>query len=362
MASISLCMIVRNEHDVLGRCLDSVGGAVDEIVIVDTGSTDDTRAIAARYTDRVFDLPWQDDFSAARNFAFDQATCDYMMWLDADDVMAPAERDRLSAFRRELDVRRPDMVMMKYCLAHDGAGRCTLWNWRERLIRRGSGLRWQGAVHEAITPAGAVERTPIEICHMPGEKQLSWRNLRIYEGMRAAGKPFGARDTYYYARELYAHGLHAEAARRFEEFLARDDGWSEDRRAACLLLGECRAALGDAEGELSACYRALELGAPRSGLCCALGRCYAARELWPAAEFWFHAALECRDEEQGFINEDERGFLPYIWLCVCRDRQGDAAGARRYNELAARLHPDDRSVQHNREYFSRMDKAAGEAL
>ena len=67
MVSVSLCMIVKNEEDVLERCLESVADLVDEIIIVDTGSADRTKEIAARFTSQIFDFPWQDDFSAARN-------------------------------------------------------------------------------------------------------------------------------------------------------------------------------------------------------------------------------------------------------------------------------------------------------
>ena len=77
MPFISLCMIVRNEEAVLGRCLDSVADLVDEIILADTGSTDRTKAIAAEYAAKVYDFPWCDDFSAARNFAVSQAVGDY---------------------------------------------------------------------------------------------------------------------------------------------------------------------------------------------------------------------------------------------------------------------------------------------
>ena len=79
MVSISLCMIVKNEEDVLARCLDSAAELVDEIVIVDTGSTDRTREIAARYTDKIFDFLWRDDFAAARNESFSHAVMDYCL-------------------------------------------------------------------------------------------------------------------------------------------------------------------------------------------------------------------------------------------------------------------------------------------
>ena len=67
MIKISLCMIVKNEAAILSRCLDSVCDLMDEIIIVDTGSTDDTKAVAAKYTDRIYDFAWNNDFSAARN-------------------------------------------------------------------------------------------------------------------------------------------------------------------------------------------------------------------------------------------------------------------------------------------------------
>ena len=73
MVSISLCMIVRDEEAVLGRCLDSVRGLMDEMILVDTGSVDRTKEIAAEYTDRVYEFTWIDDFAAARNFAFSKA-------------------------------------------------------------------------------------------------------------------------------------------------------------------------------------------------------------------------------------------------------------------------------------------------
>ena len=77
MVTVSLCMIVRNEEAHLAHCLRSVKDLVDEIIIVDTGSTDQTKEIARSFSCRIFDFPWQDDFAAARNFSFDQARMDF---------------------------------------------------------------------------------------------------------------------------------------------------------------------------------------------------------------------------------------------------------------------------------------------
>lgn len=69
MIKVSLCMIVKNEEEVLRQCLDSVNNLCEEIIIVDTGSTDKTKEIAREYTDKIIDFKWIDDFSAARNIA-----------------------------------------------------------------------------------------------------------------------------------------------------------------------------------------------------------------------------------------------------------------------------------------------------
>ena len=94
MITISLCMIVKNEERILARCLDSLKGIAEEIIIVDTGSTDRTKEIAARYTDHIYDFTWVDDFSAARNFAFSKATKEYIYSADADEVLDEENRQR----------------------------------------------------------------------------------------------------------------------------------------------------------------------------------------------------------------------------------------------------------------------------
>ena len=112
-------------------------GLVEEMVVVDTGSTDSTKEVARKFTDRVFDFPWAEDFSQARNFSFSQATQQFCLWMDADDVI-----DRVPAglFRAETGASpQTDVVMLPYHAAFDEGGRPVLTYYRERLIRRLSG-------------------------------------------------------------------------------------------------------------------------------------------------------------------------------------------------------------------------------
>ncbi|HTO93602.1 MAG TPA: glycosyltransferase [Bacteroidota bacterium] len=169
MPSLSLAMIVRDESKFLDGCLASVRGIVDEIVVVDTGSTDDTVAIARRNGASVFRLAWRNDFAAARNASLDHCTGDWILVLDADERLAEGQSEQLrsclshargAAF--SLLVRSPQMMpsgpsvqVMPYA----------------RLFRRNPRVRFEGTVHEQIAPSiaragGEVFPTEIVIEHL----------------------------------------------------------------------------------------------------------------------------------------------------------------------------------------------------
>ena len=133
--TISLCMIVKNEEKTIGRCLDSIHNIVDEIIIVDTGSTDATKDIVSRYTDNLYVFEWINNFAAARNFSFSLATKDYIMWLDADDVLLPEDKNKLIA---SLAVLTPevDSVSMYYNLVLDSQGQAVSRLRRNRIVKR----------------------------------------------------------------------------------------------------------------------------------------------------------------------------------------------------------------------------------
>lgn len=359
MVSISLCMIVKNEEAVLARCLDSVAGVADEIIIVDTGSTDATPEIAAAYTDRVYAFPWVDDFAAARNEAFSKATCDYCLWLDADDVLLPEDREKLLRLKEELDPA-VDMVMMKYHVAFDAQGQPTFTYERERLIRKDAGYRWVGAVHEVIPPQGRVLHADIAVCHRKLHAADPDRNLRIFEKLLAQGETLDPRQQYYYARELYYHGRYEEAARRLTAFLDAGEGWVENNIGACRDLAHCYEALGRPARAIQALLRSLTYDAPRSEVCCDLGRLFMAQHHDAMAVFWYELALNRPVDSStgGFHEPDCHGYIPCMQLCVLYDRLGDRKQAEAYNERAAALKPDDAGVAYNRAYFAQKKAGA----
>lgn len=357
MATLSLCMIVKNEEDVLGRCLDCVKSFADEIIIVDTGSSDRTKEIASSYTDQVFDFQWIDDFSAARNFSFAQAKMDYCMWLDADDVIREEEQEKIKKLKEQLT---PDLsvVMMKYVTAFNDEGEPVFFYDRERIVKNRAGFIWQGRVHEVIVPSGKIHYTDIQIEHHSIKTEYSKRNLNIYEKMLNEGEQLEPRNQFYYGRELYYHAYYEKAIKVFNSFLNGENGigWVENLIDACRIKSFCHLRLGQEKEALSSLLRSMEFDIPRAESCCDIGKYFSKRGKWKEAVYWYQQALHLpKDEHSGaFIDMKTRTFIPAIELAVCMDHLGRYKEAAEYNELAAVYEPNSPAVKQNREYFSRV--------
>jgi glycosyltransferase involved in cell wall biosynthesis len=136
---LSLAMIVKNEAATLDHCLTSVQDLVDEIVVVDTGSHDNTKDIARRHGARVFDLPWPDSFAAARNESIRHATGQWLLWLDADEYLDEANRAKLRALLSGLADDKTAYVMDQR--SHAANGSATLVG-QVRLFRNHPAIRW----------------------------------------------------------------------------------------------------------------------------------------------------------------------------------------------------------------------------
>lgn len=355
MATISLCLIVKNEEKYIARCLDSIAGLVDEIIVVDTGSTDRTMEIASGYTSRVYSYPWTDDFSDARNYSFSKATMDYCMWMDADDVLEKTEKEKFLQFKQSLPPDT-DIVMMKYYTAFDEAGIPSFSYFRERWIRNSSRYRWVGAVHEVIPPKGKVLYSDIAICHKKTGAGDPDRNLRIYWKMLDEGKALEPRQQYYYGRELYYHEKYEEAVSVFEQFLLSSDGWIENKIEACSICADCYFRLGKEQAALTTLLRSMSFDLPRAELCCEIGKYFLEHGNYHVAVYWYEAALHTPRNEYacGFVLPDCYDYIPLLQLCVCYDKMGDQQKAKEYNERAGTCKPYSRAYLYNKQYFDSL--------
>lgn len=146
--TVSLCLIARNEESSIGMAIKSVLALVDEVVVVDTGSTDNTRIIAEGYGARVVDVSWSDDFSAARNAALDEATCNWILVLDADEFLQPI---RPVEFQRLL--HNPGIAGYRLQVGSNAAEEVAEDSASLRLFRRDQDVRYSYPIFEQLEPS-----------------------------------------------------------------------------------------------------------------------------------------------------------------------------------------------------------------
>lgn len=160
-ALLSLCMIVRNEESLLPACLESLKGFVDEIVLVDTGSTDRTAEIAMEYGARVYHHPWENDFSRHRNQSISYATGEWILIMDADEVLRSGDGPRL---REAVLDPGPDSLMVRVAnVFNGGAGQSVIQ--QVRLFRRVPTIGYSGIVHNQLTGYRSTKVVPALIYH-----------------------------------------------------------------------------------------------------------------------------------------------------------------------------------------------------
>lgn len=356
MITISLCMIVKNEEDVLARCLESSKNIADEIIIVDTGSNDKTKKIAAKYTDKVFDFTWVEDFSKARNFAFSKATKDYQMWLDADDVITEENVKKILELKKMLDPSI-DIVTFKYNTHFDELGNPILTSTRGRLFKRDKEYLWNDPVHEYITLKGNIYHAEdIFISHRK-EHNYTDRNLKIYQKQIKEGKQLSPRSTYYYARELMDNKRFEEAIYYFESFLDSNLGWIEDNICSCFNLYTCCTNLKNTDKAFSSLCKSFKYAPPRAEICCCFGYYYKEKKDFANAISWFLLATKLEKPNIiGFILNDYWDFIPFIELSLCYYNINDITNAMLYNKEAEKIKPNSNIVIQNHTFFSSIIK------
>ncbi|WP_127534305.1 glycosyltransferase [Paenibacillus kobensis] len=358
MITISLCMIVKNEEGVLARCLDSVADLMDEINIVDTGSTDSTKEIAAKYNARIFDFEWIDDFAAARNFSFDQATCSHIMWLDADDILKEKDRKLLRELKEEMpeDI---DSIIMEYHLAFDKAGNAAAGARRNRIVRREKGYRWHSPIHEFLdVREGKLFISEAAVSHERMGDHSS-RNMEIFKKkLLGASAELEGRSLFYYANELVDQQMYAEAVEHYERFVSSPGDSPEDRVFAYSKLAECYHHLGQLDHKLQSLLLSLQYDKPRADFCCSIGYCFEGKGNYPAAVHWYETALTLPKPKfhMGLLNLVCWTWMPHVQLCICYARLGELEKAYEHNEKALHYLPADENLLDNK---VRLEEALG---
>jgi len=225
--SLSLCMIVKNEEHSIGSCLTSVRSLVNEMIVVDTGSTDRTRELALAFGAKVYDFKWENDFSAARNYALDRASGDWIMVLDADEVLQPVDPEILKPLLEAPGVEGYYVFIQSYV----GDGAMVAPDRVVRLFKNKPWYRFAGAIHEQVAGSirehnrgGGLAFSDLVIhhfgylAHQVGLKQKHRRNISVIEKALAA-KPNDPFLLFSLGTEYLQQGEISKGAEQLEKAL-----------------------------------------------------------------------------------------------------------------------------------------------
>lgn len=320
MITISLCMIVKNEEAVLARCLDSLRGLMDEIIIVDTGSTDRTKEIARQYTAQVYDFSWCDDFAAARNFSFSKATQDYIYAPDADEVLDELNRRRFHMLKSAL-LPEIEIVTMHYITpAKYNTVQNSQMDIRPKLYKRLRTFTWINPVHETVRMDPVVYDSDIEIQHLP-QSQHGKRDFKIFLRSYEKNGMLPKNITTMYAKELLKCGSPEDFASA-APFFERLHQQCPNEESTCVLARYYRQKEQYDKFFSIALKNVALVG--YSEVCCELGAYYQSKKDYEEAILWYYNAAF---ETQAVLDIEANGGIPLAALAQCYDAWADAKQA-----------------------------------
>jgi glycosyltransferase involved in cell wall biosynthesis/tetratricopeptide (TPR) repeat protein len=259
---VSLCMIVKNEEANLPACLASAKDLVDEIIIVDTGSSDRTKEVAAQHGARVFDFTWADSFAAARNECLRHAHGKWIFWMDADDRLDDENRGKFGTLVRRLPDELAAYAMKCRCVYQSESDPSTVVD-HVRLFRNHFALRWEYRVHEQILMAlrrlgGRVYGSDVVIEHVGYQDaevltRKHERDLRLLL-MDHAEHPDDPYILFHLGWIHQGMGQYPEALPYLRRSLERSDPGDSIVRKLFALIVECHRKLGQQEAALAVCW------------------------------------------------------------------------------------------------------------
>jgi len=360
MPTISLCMIVKNEEDIIQRCLDSVQEVCDEIIIVDTGSVDATFEKLKKYPQiKLHHFEWVYDFGAARRESFKHATKELILWLDADDIIYPKDLEILKQIKNTPLDQLPDCLLSKYQYSHDDHGNVILSHYRERILKRSTNPTWKYKIHECVplTQFKTTDRTPFEVHHFRTE-DTSERNLTILKRCIHDPEENCARYEFYYGKECADRGKNKQAKHYLQKYLKHwdyyEDAYFATYKLAMLYFDENK------EETLKLCFDALKLDQRRAEVFCLLGLLYISEKRWDFARFWYETALLMPqpDSTLGFFDLDYYNFIPHSQLTFVYANIGDNKKAFEHVKKALKYRPSDSKSKYNYDYLNPSKKVA----
>lgn len=351
--TISLCMIVRNEEQDLGRCLESVAGAVDEVVVVDTGSTDGTVGVAEQHGAKVYHFPWRDDFSAARNESLRHAKGDWILWLDADEELALSDPIYLRRALRANQGAAALMLQVQSLMdSHDPSRRIV--HTSPRLFRNKPEHRFEGPIHEQVQETierhgGIILESFISIRHygylpeVRRAKKKDERNLELLS-RQVAEHPADSFARFNLATEYFVLGDHRTALREYQQAYERAPEAARGAQYFSKLmrnLAHCYRQVGEYAAALEVLTEAQRLYPDYTDLWLAEGMVHHDRRDWERALEAFDHCLALGPSGSSHLSSEGAGsYSPWYYKGLVQEQRRDIGEAIRCYAQSIDLGPD----------------------
>lgn len=255
---ISTAMIVKNESEMLARCLETIKDT-DELVVCDTGSEDNTIEIAKKYTDKVYtDFVWCDHFGKARQHSKDKCTGDWIITIDADEQL----KTDFSEVRKIIEQADKDgyVFINVRVTAEKGAG----VNMYPRIYKNIPEITWHGPAHNYLNYSGGTGKTfpsdiVIEYGYSPAHKKDPDRTLRILK-KAVEENPELVRERYYLAREYFYRKNWEKCIEHLEQYIPRSK-FIKERNDAWLMKAYCLSSLKKYNDACDSAWQAIKYNA-----------------------------------------------------------------------------------------------------
>ena len=374
-AKISLCLIARNEAPRLERLLPPLRDHIAEIIVVDTGSADETPQVASKYADKVVlytkcnnpDTGLIEDFSDARNYSFSLATQPWILWVDADDEVIGAEHlNRLTEEWRAKHGEKPGFYLFPYEYAHDANGKCTLRHYRERLLSPPKAFKFVNEVHEVCVPIDPFnciqeKRDDVIIRHNRSDKPVyePSRNLRILKRMLEKHGENDARHLYYIGLEYTNTGDLPNGIKYLEKYVAMS-GWDDEKCMALMKLCEIYCNMNEHYKMIDAAHRAIRVkeswGEPyfylaKAHYFLAQKNDNAYRNWQLCAQYGQMGLMLPLTETILFLNPLDRQVEIHRYMNVALNAIGKTKEAMESVETALQYAPNDPQLLHNKHFY-----------